>query len=195
MHACTCMHMHAQLYMYAYRYRITCNAGNKHLVLGKTLDLTSEQAAIIQSVHPNAKLQNALIYECLLLDGIVYSTTMDSIVSFDKSIGKVIKFASFCYSSMSSCWFYNQVLPHCNRTGYDYCKYWDEIHPHYSSWRVCYLLAIIANTFIGFLYLYYSDHELQVKHTKEIVSKGVLMNFDGHTYVAQLPNLLEKTYN
>ena len=61
------------------------------------ITLTTEEIETVLSIAPNAELNyNAVIYERLLLNGIVLNTTKDSVISFDNIFGTVVKFISCC---------------------------------------------------------------------------------------------------
>lgn len=83
------------------RYSVTCNASQKHLVLGKLTSLTQDQTSAILSLNSNAVLENVLVYDQLLLSVILYTTsTKDSIICFNDSIYSEVKFISFCTTPM-----------------------------------------------------------------------------------------------
>ena len=66
------------LYYISCRYTVTSNLGCNHLILGKKLDhnsLSEEDVIAIKQLLPNAYIKKAIVYNRVLISGIIYATT------------------------------------------------------------------------------------------------------------------------
>ena len=60
------------------RYAITSNLGCNHLIVGKKLDhnsLSEQDVIAIKQLLPNADIKKAIVYNRVLISGIIYTTT------------------------------------------------------------------------------------------------------------------------
>ena len=94
-----------------HRYSVTEDAGKGHLVLGKVDKysvLTTEESAAFLALCPHAIVDRSIVFDRLLLDGIVYTNyryqqkqSNDYIIAFKNgSIGKACKYISITSQDM-----------------------------------------------------------------------------------------------
>ena len=101
-----------------YRYSVTVDAGNGHLILGKIsrgCDLSDVEEAAVFKQFPSANLKDCMVYNRILISGVIYtatsyrrsSTTNDHLVCIkhgsNKAIGSAVKYLSFCTKECLSC--------------------------------------------------------------------------------------------